>query len=158
MSSKSENPLKIIRTCDVFCREQLSSQVDQLRVRLAESQQSLQSSTAELQQLQTQHDTLLERHNKILQENVTKEAELRERWLYLFIFFNSVLSENWFLLRLIESNIFLYVCKLCLSPLSLSPGFYRCSRTTWPYGPTCPKLKWICPPRSRPSGRPIGNS
>ncbi|XP_034417009.1 GRIP and coiled-coil domain-containing protein 2 [Cyclopterus lumpus] len=68
-------------------REQLSSQVEQLRSRLAESQQSLQSSTAELQQLQTEHDTLLERHNKILQETVSKEAELRERLL-------SVQSEN----------------------------------------------------------------
>ncbi|MED6244985.1 hypothetical protein ATANTOWER_029011, partial [Ataeniobius toweri] len=64
-------------------REQLSSQVEQLRSRLSESQQSLQSSIAELQQLQTEHDTLLERHNKILQENVTKEAELRERVLTL---------------------------------------------------------------------------
>lgn len=61
-------------------REQLSSQVEQLRTRLTENQQSLQSTTVELQQLQTEHDTLLERHNKILQENVSKEAELRERW------------------------------------------------------------------------------
>ncbi|KAK9537435.1 hypothetical protein VZT92_005053 [Zoarces viviparus] len=68
-------------------REQFSSQVEQLRSRLAESQQSLQSSTAELQQLQTEHDTLQERHNKILQETVSKEAELRERLL-------SVQSEN----------------------------------------------------------------
>ncbi|KAM3862243.1 GRIP and coiled-coil domain-containing protein 2 [Diretmus argenteus] len=68
-------------------REQLSSQVDQLRSRLLECQQSLQSSTAELQQLQTEHDTLLERHNKILQETVSKEAELRERLL-------SVQSDN----------------------------------------------------------------
>ncbi|XP_019945576.2 GRIP and coiled-coil domain-containing protein 2 isoform X1 [Paralichthys olivaceus] len=68
-------------------REQFSSQVDQLKSRLAENQQSLQSSTAELQQLQTEHDTLLERHNKILQETVSKEAELRERLL-------SVQSEN----------------------------------------------------------------
>ncbi|KAM7407655.1 hypothetical protein PAMA_003406 [Pampus argenteus] len=68
-------------------REQLSSKIDHLRSRLAESQQSLQSSTAELQQLQNEHDTLLERHNKILQENVSKEAELRERLL-------SVQSEN----------------------------------------------------------------
>lgn len=60
-------------------REQLSSQVEQLRTKQAESQQSLQSATAELQQLQTEHDTLLERHNKILQETVSKEAELRER-------------------------------------------------------------------------------
>lgn len=64
-------------------REQLSSQVELLRTRLAESQQSLQSTTAELQQLQTEHDTLLERHNKILQETVSKEAELRERWAEL---------------------------------------------------------------------------
>ncbi|XP_035507459.1 GRIP and coiled-coil domain-containing protein 2 isoform X1 [Scophthalmus maximus] len=68
-------------------REHLSSQVDQLKSRLAESQQSLQSSMAELQQLQNEHDTLLERHNKILQETVSKEAELRERLL-------SVQSEN----------------------------------------------------------------
>lgn len=66
--------------CGVSCREQLSSRVEQLRSRLAESHQSLQSSTAELQQLQTEHDTLLERHNKILQETISKEAELRERW------------------------------------------------------------------------------
>ncbi|KAM4608298.1 GRIP and coiled-coil domain-containing protein 2 [Polymixia lowei] len=62
-------------------REQLSSQVEQLRARLVESQQGLQSSTAELQQLQSEHDTLLDRHNKILQETVAKEAELRERLL-----------------------------------------------------------------------------
>lgn len=68
----------------MFFREQLSSQLEQLRMRLAESQQSLQSCTAELQQLQTEHDTLLERHNKILQENVTKEAELRERSFICF--------------------------------------------------------------------------
>ncbi|KAF7670357.1 hypothetical protein LDENG_00252290 [Lucifuga dentata] len=68
-------------------REHLSSQVEKLRSRLAESQQSLQSSTTELQQLQTEHDTLLERHNKILQETVSKEAELRDRLL-------SVQSEN----------------------------------------------------------------
>ncbi|KAG7474879.1 GRIP and coiled-coil domain-containing protein 2 [Solea senegalensis] len=68
-------------------REQLFSQMEQLKSRLAESHQSLQSSTAELQQLQTEHDTLLERHNKILQETVSKEAELRERLL-------SVQSEN----------------------------------------------------------------
>ncbi|XP_068428479.1 GRIP and coiled-coil domain-containing protein 2 [Clinocottus analis] len=68
-------------------REQLSSQVEQLRSRLAESQQSLQSSAAEVQQLQTEYDSLLERHNKILQETVSKEAELRDRLL-------SVQSEN----------------------------------------------------------------
>ncbi|KAG7253360.1 hypothetical protein CRUP_002327, partial [Coryphaenoides rupestris] len=65
-------------------REQLSSQVrDQLQRRLTESQQGL----AELQQLQGGHDTLLERHNKILQKTVAKEAELREQLL-------AVQSEN----------------------------------------------------------------
>ncbi|XP_051762691.1 GRIP and coiled-coil domain-containing protein 2 isoform X4 [Ctenopharyngodon idella] len=64
-------------------REQMESVLEQLRSRLQETQQSLQSSTAELQQLQTEHDTLLERHNKILQESVSKEAELRERLLLL---------------------------------------------------------------------------
>lgn len=54
--------------------------VEQLRSRLQETQQSLQSSTSELQQLQVEHDMLLERHNKILQETVSKEAELRERY------------------------------------------------------------------------------
>lgn len=77
-----------IEECTLFCacclcgvsgREQLSSQVEQLRARLTESQQSLHSTTAELQQLQAEHDTLLERHNKILQEAISKEAELRER-------------------------------------------------------------------------------
>lgn len=57
--------------------------VEQLRSRLQETQQSLQSSTSELQQLQVEHDTLLERHNRILQETVSKEAELRERLLSL---------------------------------------------------------------------------
>lgn len=85
--TNQEYPLHVMRTCDVFFREQLSSQVEQLRIRLAECQQSLQSSTAELQQLQTEHDTLLERHNKILQENVTKEAELRERCLYYYYYY-----------------------------------------------------------------------
>lgn len=53
--------------------------LERLRIQLQETQQTLQSSTAELQQLHVEHDTLLERHNKILQESVTKEAELRER-------------------------------------------------------------------------------
>lgn len=61
------------------CREQLVSQVEQLKAKLTENHQSLQSSTIELQQLQVEHDTLLERHNKILQETISKEAELRER-------------------------------------------------------------------------------
>ncbi|XP_073701579.1 GRIP and coiled-coil domain-containing protein 2 [Garra rufa] len=64
-------------------REHLEAVVEQLRSRLQETQQSLQSSTSELQQLQVEHDMLLERHNKILQETVSKEAELRERLLSL---------------------------------------------------------------------------
>nr|XP_029503920.1 GRIP and coiled-coil domain-containing protein 2-like isoform X2 [Oncorhynchus nerka] len=64
-------------------REQMESMVDQYKAKLQDSQQSLAVSTAEFQQLQMEHDTLLERHNKILQETVTKEAELRERLLSL---------------------------------------------------------------------------
>uniref|UniRef100_A0A671T111 GRIP domain-containing protein n=1 Tax=Sinocyclocheilus anshuiensis TaxID=1608454 RepID=A0A671T111_9TELE len=64
-------------------REHMEAVVEQLRSRLQETQQSLQSSTSELQQLQVEHDTLLERHNRILQESVSKEAELRERLLSL---------------------------------------------------------------------------
>ncbi|XP_042162370.1 GRIP and coiled-coil domain-containing protein 2-like isoform X2 [Oncorhynchus tshawytscha] len=64
-------------------REQIESMVDQYKAKLQDSQQSLAVSTAEFQQLQMEHDTLLERHNKILQETVTKEAELRERLLSL---------------------------------------------------------------------------
>lgn len=70
--------------CILVCREQLFSQVQLLRTKLTENQQSLQSSTAELQQLHTEHDTLLERHNKILQETISKEAELRERQVGVF--------------------------------------------------------------------------
>uniref|UniRef100_A0A4W5L6I5 GRIP and coiled-coil domain containing 2 n=1 Tax=Hucho hucho TaxID=62062 RepID=A0A4W5L6I5_9TELE len=64
-------------------REQMESMVDQYKAKLQDSQQSLAVSTAELQQLQMEHDTLLERHNKILQETVAKEAELRERHMSL---------------------------------------------------------------------------
>ncbi|XP_038862955.1 GRIP and coiled-coil domain-containing protein 2-like isoform X1 [Salvelinus namaycush] len=64
-------------------REQMESMVDQYKAKLQDSQQSLAVSTAEFQQLQMEHDTLLERHNKILQETVAKEAELRERLMSL---------------------------------------------------------------------------
>ncbi|XP_056610766.1 GRIP and coiled-coil domain-containing protein 2 isoform X2 [Triplophysa dalaica] len=64
-------------------REHMDAVLERLRRQLQETQQTLQSSTAELQQLHVEHDTLLERHNKILQESVTKEAELRERLLTL---------------------------------------------------------------------------
>ncbi|XP_075192565.1 GRIP and coiled-coil domain-containing protein 2 isoform X2 [Anomaloglossus baeobatrachus] len=60
-------------------REHLQAMLDQVKTKLLEAQHSLQMSTAELQSLQTEHDMLLERHNKMLQETVTKEAELREK-------------------------------------------------------------------------------
>ncbi|KAJ8252855.1 hypothetical protein GJAV_G00206340 [Gymnothorax javanicus] len=64
-------------------REHMESVTVQLKSRLLDAQQNLQATGAELQQLQNEHDTLLERHNKILQESVTKEAELRERLITL---------------------------------------------------------------------------
>lgn len=60
-------------------REHLEKLVDQLKIKLQDSQSHLQASGAELQTLQSEHDTLLERHNRMLQETVTKEAELREK-------------------------------------------------------------------------------
>lgn len=57
----------------------METMVDQLRSKLKESQLNAKSCNAELQQLQTEYDTLLERHNKMLQQTITKEAELRER-------------------------------------------------------------------------------
>lgn len=57
----------------------MESMLEQLRSKLQESQLNAQSCNAELQQLQTEYDTLLERHNKMLQQTITKEAELRER-------------------------------------------------------------------------------
>ncbi|XP_006873095.1 PREDICTED: GRIP and coiled-coil domain-containing protein 2-like [Chrysochloris asiatica] len=60
-------------------REHLEMLIDQLKIKLQDTQSNLQMSTCELQALQGEHDTLLERHNKTLQETVSKEAELRER-------------------------------------------------------------------------------
>ncbi|KAE8625410.1 hypothetical protein XENTR_v10006261 [Xenopus tropicalis] len=60
-------------------KEHLQSMVDQLKAKLQETQHNLQINAIELQSLQSEHDTLLERHNKLLQETVTKEAELREK-------------------------------------------------------------------------------
>ncbi|XP_036871490.2 GRIP and coiled-coil domain-containing protein 2 isoform X1 [Manis javanica] len=68
-------------------REHLEMLIDQLKIKLQDSQNNLQISVSELQTLQSEHDTLLERHNKMLQETVSKEAELRERLC-------SVQSEN----------------------------------------------------------------
>lgn len=65
-----------------FCigfREHLQTMLDQVKNKLQDAQHSLQMNTAELQTLQSEHDMLLERHNKMLQETVTKEAELREK-------------------------------------------------------------------------------
>ncbi|XP_053352366.1 GRIP and coiled-coil domain-containing protein 2 [Clarias gariepinus] len=64
-------------------RENMETMLEQLRSKLQESQLNAQSCNAELQQLQTEYDTLLERHNKMLQQTIAKEAELRERLLSL---------------------------------------------------------------------------
>lgn len=68
-------------------REHLEILVDQLKIKLQDTQNNLQIHVSELQTLQSEHDTLLERHNKMLQETVSKEAELREKLC-------SVQSEN----------------------------------------------------------------
>uniref|UniRef100_A0A8C8AGR0 GRIP domain-containing protein n=1 Tax=Otus sunia TaxID=257818 RepID=A0A8C8AGR0_9STRI len=60
-------------------REQLEITIDQLKVKLQDAQHNSQMNASELQALQSEHDTLLERHNKMLQETVAKEAELREK-------------------------------------------------------------------------------
>lgn len=60
-------------------REHLEILVDQLKIKLQDTQNNLQIHVSELQTLQSEHDTLLERHNKMLQETVSKEAELREK-------------------------------------------------------------------------------
>lgn len=54
--------------------------IEQLKVKLQDVQHNLQLNTADFQALQSEHDTLLERHNKMLQETVAKEAELREKY------------------------------------------------------------------------------
>ncbi|XP_007940555.1 GRIP and coiled-coil domain-containing protein 2 [Orycteropus afer afer] len=60
-------------------REHLEMLIDQLKIKLQDTQNNLQIGASELQTLQSEHDTLLERHNKMLQETVSKEAELREK-------------------------------------------------------------------------------
>ncbi|XP_024408122.2 GRIP and coiled-coil domain-containing protein 2 isoform X1 [Desmodus rotundus] len=60
-------------------REHLEMLVDQLKIKLQDTQNNLQINVCELQTLQSEHHTLLERHNKMLQETVSKEAELREK-------------------------------------------------------------------------------
>lgn len=54
--------------------------IDQLKAKLQDAQHNSQINASELQALQSEHDTLLERHNKMLQETVAKEAELREKY------------------------------------------------------------------------------
>jgi len=54
--------------------------IGQLKVKLQDAQHNSQMNASELQALQSEHDTLLERHNKMLQETVAKEAELREKY------------------------------------------------------------------------------
>ena len=61
-------------------REHLEMLVDQLKIKLQDTQNNLQINVCELQTLQSEHHTLLERHNKMLQETVSKEAELREKY------------------------------------------------------------------------------
>ncbi|XP_040831452.1 GRIP and coiled-coil domain-containing protein 2 [Ochotona curzoniae] len=68
-------------------RQHLEMLIDQLKIKLQESQNNLQVNMSELQALQSEHDALLERHNRMLQETVSKEAELREKLC-------SVQSEN----------------------------------------------------------------
>ncbi|OXB55395.1 hypothetical protein ASZ78_015428 [Callipepla squamata] len=68
-------------------REQLETVIEQLKIKLQDTQHNLQMNAAEFQALQSEHDTLLERHNKMLQETVAKEAELREK-------FCTIQSEN----------------------------------------------------------------
>ncbi|XP_055470181.1 GRIP and coiled-coil domain-containing protein 2 isoform X1 [Psammomys obesus] len=82
-------------------REHLEMLIDQLKIKLQDSQNSLQISVSEFQALQSEHDTLLERHNRMLQETVTKEAELREKLC-------SVQSEN----TLMKSEHAQTVCQL----------------------------------------------
>ncbi|XP_061853306.1 GRIP and coiled-coil domain-containing protein 2 isoform X2 [Colius striatus] len=60
-------------------REHLEMVIEQLKVKLQDAQHNSQLNASELQALQSEHDTLLERHNKMLQETVAKEAELREK-------------------------------------------------------------------------------
>lgn len=81
---KSQNHVHLLqkkKTFNVyFCfREHLAMLVDQLKIKLQDTQNNLQVNVSELQTLQSEHDTLLERHNKMLQETVSKEAELREK-------------------------------------------------------------------------------
>uniref|UniRef100_A0A8D0XHK6 GRIP and coiled-coil domain containing 2 n=1 Tax=Sus scrofa TaxID=9823 RepID=A0A8D0XHK6_PIG len=60
-------------------REHLEMLIDQLKIKLQDTQNNLQVHVSELQALQSEHDALLERNSRLLQETVSKEAELREK-------------------------------------------------------------------------------
>ncbi|EGW10288.1 GRIP and coiled-coil domain-containing protein 2 [Cricetulus griseus] len=93
-------------------REHLEMLIDQLKIKLQDSQNSLQINVSELQTLQSEHDTLLERHNRMLQETVTKEAELREKLC-------SVQSEN----TVMKSEHAQTVCQLTAQNEALRNSF-----------------------------------
>ncbi|XP_052600918.1 GRIP and coiled-coil domain-containing protein 2 [Peromyscus californicus insignis] len=93
-------------------REHLEMLIDQLKIKLQDSQNSLQISVSEFQALQSEHDTLLERHNRMLQETVTKEAELREKLC-------SVQSEN----TMMKSEHSQTVCQLTSQNEALRNSF-----------------------------------
>ncbi|XP_051009023.1 GRIP and coiled-coil domain-containing protein 2 [Acomys russatus] len=93
-------------------REHLEMLIDQLKIKLQDSQNSLQFSVSEFQTLQSEHDTLLERHNRMLQETVSKEAELREKLC-------SVQSEN----ALMKSEHTQTVCQLTSQNEALRNSF-----------------------------------
>lgn len=82
----------------------METMLEQLRAKLQDSQLNVQSCNAELQQLQTEYDTLLERHNKMLQQTIAKEAELRDRYTGASI----VKSSHYYLLMYILKSYFLY--------------------------------------------------
>ncbi|KAM9054010.1 GRIP and coiled-coil domain-containing protein 2 isoform 1-T1 [Megaptera novaeangliae] len=60
-------------------REHLEMLIDQLKIKLQDTQNNLQINVSELQTLQSEHDALLERHSRMLQETVSKETGLREK-------------------------------------------------------------------------------
>lgn len=53
--------------------------LEQLESQLKETQDSLQTRSAELHKLQTEFDVLMERHNRILKQTAVKDAECRNR-------------------------------------------------------------------------------
>ena len=70
---------KIVELFFFYFREHLEMLIDQLKIKLQDTQNNLQVHVSELQALQSEHDALLERNSRLLQETVSKEAELREK-------------------------------------------------------------------------------